>query len=152
MKKITLKQILIFLLFLFIYMIPYIFIPIDKEFYNSLNKINIPPFVFIIIWSILYILLSLFWTKNYQLVFKKRKRLLVYLIINYVTNFLFMVFMFKLHLLFWSFVWCITSFISMLFAYMEVLLYNKNLSYLLLPNVIWSLIGTILSAVIYLSN
>ena len=146
------KKLFIFLFFLFIYVIPYIFIPVDKEFYNSLNKINIPPFVFIVICSILYILLSIFWSNNFTVVFKEKKRLLVYLIINYLSNFLFMVFMFKYHLLFWAFVTCIFSFLSILLSYMEIVLFNKKGSYLLIPNIIWSLIGTILSVYIFLNN
>lgn len=152
MKKINFRQIFTFLLFFGIYMLPYIFIPVDKEFYNSLNKINIPPIVFIIVWTILYLLLSYVLCKNFDVIFKDKRRVLVYLIINYLSNFLFMVFMFKFHLLFWAFVMCIFSFVSILFCYMEIVLINKKHSYLLIPNVIWSLFGTILSIVIYLLN
>lgn len=151
-KRINFKKIFIFLFFLGIYMIPYIFIPVDKDFYNSLNKINIPPFVFIIIWSILYILLSLYWCNNFKKTFIEKKRLLIYLIINYLANFMFMVFMFKLHFLFWSFVCCIISFITILLSYMEVVLFDKKASYLFIPNILWSLIGTILSVYIFLNN
>lgn len=150
--KINFKKIFIFLFFLFLYMIPYIFIKVDKSFYNSLNKINIPPFVFIIIWSFLYILLSFFWANNFKTVFQEKKRLLIYLIINYLSNFMFMVFMFKLHFLFWAFVSCIFSFLSILLSYMETVLFNKKGSYLFIPNIIWSLIGTILSVYIFLNN
>lgn len=152
MKKINFRQIFTFLLFFGIYMLSYIFIPVDKEFYNSLNKINIPPIVFIIVWTILYLLLSYVLCKNFDVIFKDKRRVLVYLIINYLSNFLFMVFMFKFHLLFWAFVMCIFSFVSILFCYMEMVLINKKHSYLIIPNVIWSLFGTILSIVIYLLN
>ncbi len=152
MKKINFKKILTFLLFFSIYMIPYIFVRVDKEYYDSLVKINIPSFVFIIIWTILYLLLSYFWTNNYKLIFKDKKRLLVYLIFNFLTNLLFMLFMFKFHLLFWSFVFCLLSFLSILFCYMEVVLFDKKASYLFIPNTIWSLIGTILSVFIFLNN
>ena len=152
MRKINLKQVFIFLLFLGIYMIPYILIPVDKEFYNSLNKINVPPIVFIIVWSIIYILLSIYWTKNYKLIFREKKRLFIYLILNYAFNFLFMIFMFKLHILFWSFVMCVLSFITILFSYMEALLFSKKQAYLFIPDVLWSFVGTILSIIIYVLN
>lgn len=151
MKKFSLKNLLLFFLFFFIYIIPYFFISRDLEFYKSLNKINIPSIVFSVVWTILYSLLSIFLINTYQDLLNK-KRLLIYLMLNYFSNILYVLFFFQFKLLFLPFVMCSISFISILFVWMETILFNKKLSYLIMPNVLWSLFACVLSGYVFLFN
>ena len=151
MKKFSLKNLLLFFLFFFIYIIPYFFISRDLEFYKSLNKINIPSIVFSVVWTILYSLLSIFLINTYQDLLNK-KRLLIYLMLNYFSNILYVLFFFQFKLLFLPFVMCSISFISILFVWMETILFSKKLSYLIMPNVLWSLFACVLSGYVFLFN
>ncbi len=151
MKKFSFQNILLFFLFLAIYIVPYFFISRDLEFYNSINKINIPSIVFSVVWTILYSLLSIFLINIYNDLLNK-KRLLFYLVINYLSNILYVLFFFQFKLLFWPFVMCCTSFLSILFVWMEAVLFSKKLSYLIIPNVIWSLFACVLSGYVFLFN
>lgn len=151
MKKFSFKNLLLFVLFFLIYIVPYFFIKRDLVFYNSLTKINIPSIVFSIVWTILYSLMAIYLINVYQSLFNK-KRLLVYLVINYFSNVLYVLFFFQFKLLFLPFVMCCTSFISILFVWMETILFNKKLSYLIIPNVLWSLFACVLSGYVFLFN
>ena len=151
MKKFSLKSLFLFFLFFLLYIIPYFFIQQDLEFYNSLNKINIPSVVFSIVWTILYSLLSVYLINVYKTL-HDNKRLLVYLIINYFSNVLYVLFFFQFKMLFLPFVMCCTSFLSILFVWMETILFNKKLSYLIIPNVVWSLFACVLSGYVFLFN
>lgn len=151
MKKFNFKNLFLFILFFLIYIVPYFFIDRDLAFYNSLNKINIPSIVFIIVWTILYSLMSIYLVNTYQDLLNK-KRLLIYLLINYFSNILYVLLFFQFKLLFWPFVMCCTSFISILFVWMETILFNKKLSYLIIPNVLWSLFACVLSGYVFLFN
>ena len=151
MKKFSFKNLLLFVLFFLIYVIPYFFIKRDLEFYNSLNKIAIPSIVFSIVWTILYSLLSIYLINVYKELSYKR-RLLIYLIINYFSNILYVLFFFQFKMLFLPFVMCCTSFLSILFVWMETVLFSKKLSYLIIPNVLWSLFACVLSGYVFLFN
>ena len=151
MKKFSLKNLFLFFLFFLLYIIPYFFIQQDLEFYNSLNKINIPSIVFSIVWTILYSLLSVYLINVYKTL-HDNKRLLVYLIINYFSNVLYVLFFFQFKMLFLPVVMCCTSFLSILFVWMETILFNKKLSYLIIPNVVWSLFACVLSGYVFLFN
>ena len=151
MKKFSLKNLFLFFLFFLLYIIPYFFIQQDLEFYKSLNKINIPSIVFSIVWTILYSLLSVYLINVYKTL-HDNKRLLVYLIINYFSNVLYVLFFFQFKMLFLPFVMCCTSFLSILFVWMETILFNKKLSYLIIPNVVWSLFACVLSGYVLLFN
>ena len=152
MKKNNFKIILLFLLFFFIYVFPYFLIKIDIQFYNSLNKINIPNYVFMIVWTILYSLMSIYIINIRKVISLKDKRLVTYLVINYFANILYVLLFFQFKQLFWSFVMCVLSFISILFVWMETVLFNKKLSYILIPNVLWSLFACVLSSYVFLFN
>lgn len=152
MKKIKLKHVLLFFLFLLIYILPYFFISFDQSFYDSLNKIPIPSLIFRIVWSILYSLMALFLVLTYKTIDFNNKRMLTYLVINYFSNVLYVLLFFQFKQLFWPFVMCCIAFLSILFLWMEALLKNKRISYLLLPNVFWSLFACFLSAYVYLFN
>ena len=153
LKKINFKTILLFLLFLLIYALPAFFFKVDKEFYASLKKINVPVIVFPIVWSIIYILLSIllvFLVRNYP--FKEHKKLYIYYLINYLIQASFTPVFFMGHNLFLGYIIAIATFASTIFLFLEVFPLNKKASLLLVPYLGWGLFASILSILIYIWN
>ncbi len=150
------KRIICFLLIVGIYFLPSLIFRSDNEFYNSLNGPKLPMIVFPIVWTIIYILLSIHITYN----FEKRKeykkedfnRWLVFLIINYVISASFSYFFFVKHNLFLGYITTLFSFLSITLACIESLLLNKKISLLLLPYVLWGIIASIFGILLYLNN
>lgn len=152
MKKINIKKVLLFLGVFLIYMLPYILLPMDKQFYDSLHKINIPPIVYIIVWTILYLLFSFYFVKMLPFFTKNNKRLIIYAVLNYIFNVAFYVSFFVLKQLFIPFVFCALSLLMIIFLWMETYIIDKKVSYLLIPNIAWSAFATFLSLFIFLNN
>jgi tryptophan-rich sensory protein len=80
------------------------------------------------------------------------QRLIIFLVTNYVFASLFPFVFFTLHNLFLSYLTTLFSFVTILLSMMEASLFNKKLSLLLLPNVLWTLFATIISIMYYLEN
>ncbi len=156
LKKISWFNVITFVVALALYIIPSFFFKIDKEYYYSLEGPHLPPVVFIIVWTLIYILMSVLITYYVDL-YKKEKnksliKLFVFIGINYIFNVMYVPFFFILKELFLSFVICILIFISILFVAMESLVYNKKITLLTLPYIIWSIVATIFSVIFYLQN
>lgn len=152
-----LRNILTFITFMIVYFLPSILFPVDKNYYNSLKGFKIPSIVFIIVWTIIYIALSIFIT--YHIYRNKEKddcesykRLIAFLVLNYIFMFLYTVVFFKFHNLFLGYIMCLFTFLTILLAMMESALINKKSALLLLPYVLWSLFASILSIMFYLQN
>lgn len=131
-------------------------IPIDKNFYNSLNLpfFTPPNYLYGIIWTTLYILISISiyqTTKDYKI--KDLPKSYKYsLCINYIANQSFQPFFFLLKNTFLSFVSCITTFVTALFLYKETKNIKDSSSKYLIPYIIFSIFATILSLSIYFLN
>ena len=156
LKKISWFNVITFIVSMALYVIPNLFFKIDKEYFYSLEGPHLPPVVFIIVWSIIYILMSIL-IAYYVDLYKKEKnksliKLFVFIGINYIFNIMYIPFFFMLKELFLSFVICIFVFISILFVAMESLTYNKKITLLTLPYIIWSVVAIILSMLFYLQN
>ena len=156
LKKISWFNVITFVISMAVYVIPNIFFKIDKEYFYSLDGPHLPPIVFIIVWSIIYILISILITYYVDL-YKKEKnksliKLFVFIGVNYIFNIMYIPFFFMLKELFISFVICIFVFISILFVAMESLTYNKKITLLTLPYILWSVVAVILSMLFYLQN
>ena len=131
-------------------------IPIDKEFYNSLTLpfFTPPQMAYGIIWSIIYICISI---SIYQILntYKIKdipKSYKYTLLLNYIANQSFQPLFFLLKSPFLGFVSCILTFITSLFLYKETKdLKGKSAKYLI-PYILFSLFATILSLSIYLLN
>ena len=159
MKKFNFKwkYFFTFMLFMLIYYLPSFFIKIDKEYYNSLEGLKLPPIVFIIVWALIYICNSIFITyhiykKNHQQNDGSYNRLIIFLICNYVFSSLYTFLFFNLKNLFLSYLSCLFSFVTILLSLMEASLIHKKSSWLLLPSTLWSLFATVLSIIFYLQN
>lgn len=156
MKKIKLPHILTFLSLLLIYFLPALFFKVDIDFYNSLNGFHLPPWVFMTMWSIIYLTMSIFIT-YYIFYFKKTKnsdykRLFFFIIINYLLQVAFVPIFFDLQNLFLSYIDALFVFVTILLITLESLVLNKKATLLLIPYLAWSIIASILSITFYLRN
>lgn len=131
-------------------------IPIDKEFYNSLTlpSFTPPQMAYGIIWSIIYICISI---SIYQILntYKIKdipKSYKYTLLLNYIANQSFQPLFFLLKSPFLGFVSCILTFITSLFLYKEIKDLKEKSAKYLIPYILFSLFATILSLSIYLLN
>ena len=131
-------------------------IPIDKEFYNSLTLpfFTPPEMAYGIIWSIIYICISI---SIYQILntYKIKdipKSYKYTLLLNYIANQSFQPLFFLLKSPFLGFVSCILTFITSLFLYKETKDLKEKSAKYLIPYILFSLFATILSLSIYLLN
>lgn len=130
--------------------------PIDKNFYNSLKLpfFTPPMMAYGIIWSILYICISI---SIYQILntYKIKdipKSYKYTLLLNYIANQSFQPLFFSLKSPFLGFVSCITIFITSLFLYKETVEIKEKSAKYLIPYILFSLFASILSMSIYLLN
>ena len=131
-------------------------IPIDKEFYNSLTLpfFTPPEMAYGIIWSIIYICISI---SIYQILntYKIKdipKSYKYTLLLNYIANQSFQPLFFLLKSPFLGFVSCILTFITSLFLYKETKDLKEKSAKYLIPYILFSLFTTILSLSMYLLN
>ncbi len=147
----NLKKFLKYLLYLFPWFISAIFVKIDSNYYQELTLpfFAPPKILFPIIWTILYILISI---AIYQTLKKANSNYKIYLLINYLANQLYTTcfFIFKNNLL--SLTDCLITLLSSMYLYLEVKDINKKSSTYLIPYIIWNLYATILSLSILFLN
>ena len=149
------KQIIIFILCLFIWFLSSFF-KLDYSYYSTLNlPVFAPPKAFFpIAWTINYILLafsmsSIFSSYKFKDIPMSYK---LSLIINYIFNQSFVLVFFGLKSNFLGFVSCIGTFISSLFLYQESLQLKEKSTLVLRLYVLFNFFATILSLSIYLLN
>ena len=85
------KKIILFALVLFLYFLPSLIFKTDLEFYHSLKGPKLPSIVFPIVWTVIYILLSLFvvylFDHRKEVNRKDFARVLIFLVVNYLISF-----------------------------------------------------------------
>ena len=152
----TLKKILFFLLGLFVYFLPSLLFRSDTKFYESLKGTFIPNIVFIIIWTIIFIILSFINTylfSNKESYNKKEFRTyFILMFINYVFIFLFPLGFFVLENLFLGYIFTLLTCVTAILLSMQVLLLNKKISLLYIPYILWTVFATGYSIMLYLKN
>lgn len=151
-----LKRIFSFLLLLGLYFLPSIIFRTNTDFYNNLNGPKLPSIVFPIVWTILYILLSIHIIINFENRKKYSKsdflRWFTFLIINYVISSSFSYFFFVKQSLFLGYVVTLFTLLSITLTCIESLLLCKKSSILLLPYILWGIIASIFGILLYLNN
>jgi tryptophan-rich sensory protein len=152
-KNITFKEILLMIGILILYFLPFLIFGIDIEFYNSLKKINIPPIVFSIVWTLIYICMSffIFWHLKIKKE-HKRKNFWIYLVLNYLIESSYLPVFFVGHNLFLGFVVCLLTFLTITLVAMETFVIKKESVYLLIPYLLWSAFASVLAMLIYIWN
>ncbi len=151
-----LKRILLFLFVLFLFILPTLLFKPDLEFYHSLKGPKLPSIVFPIVWSIIDVCMSIFFVYH----FEKRKsyhpkdcaRVLLFYTLTYLSYFMFPYFFFVKQSLFLGYVFTLLNFLFATLTLLESLLLNKKASLWVLPYVLWGIIATVLSIIVYLNN
>jgi tryptophan-rich sensory protein len=132
-----------------------LFFRVNTDFYNTLN---LPSFalngsVISIIWFIIYIFISfsiLIIIKKFN-IFKQNDYLYI-LIINYLSNQLFLYFFFYLMSPFLGLSITIINYLSTIFLFIETYKLSKKSSYFLIPYLLYGTYALILMSSIYFMN
>ena len=150
------KRIFCFLLILGLYFLPSLIFRTNTEFYNNLNGPKLPSIVFPIVWTVLYVLLSLHIIINFENRRKYNKsdflRWFVFLAINYIISSSFSYFFFVKQNLFLGYVVTLFTLLTISLTFIESLLLCKKSSILLLPYILWGIIASIFGILLYLNN
>ena len=140
-----------YLLFLLPWFISSILFKSSTIYYESLSLpfFAIPSYLFGIVWTILYVLISISIFIVYENSDKEYKK---YLLINLLSNQLFTFFFFTLRNNFLSLIDVIVTLVSALYLYSETKKQNKKASYFLIPYIIFSIYAFLLMLSINILN
>ena len=140
-----------YLLFLLPWFISSILFKSSTIYYESLSLpfFAIPSYLFGIVWTILYILISISIFMVYENSNKEYKK---YLLINFISNQLFTFFFFTLRNNFLSLIDVIITLISAIYLYNETKIQNKKASYFLIPYIVFSIYALLLILSVNLLN
>ena len=146
------KKIICFVFLLIPWFVSSILFPFDAGFYNSLNLLSITPpkFIFIIIWPILFTLITI---TVYKIVKKDNLNndYLYILIMNFIGAETYNLFFFYMNNLFLSLVSAVVTLVTSIFLTIETRKLDNSWG-LLIPYNIWCLYAFILITSIYLTN
>lgn len=147
MKKLNIKSLIFYLASTFV--IGCLFISkINNNFYSSLNKpFNLPSAVFPIVWTILYILMSI---SIYRVRNSKENNILYY--INMVLNSIWTLIFFGYRNFLLAFIILVLMFLDVLIMTFKFKKEDSISSYLLIPYIIWLLIAGFLNFSILIMN
>ncbi len=145
------NKIVRYLMFLLPWFISSIIFRVDTNYYNNLNlPVFAPPSIlFPIVWTLLYVLISIALYIVYDNSSGNYKKLLF---VNYLSNQLYTLFFFIIKSNFLALADALVVFVSSIFLYWETKKYSDKASYLLVLYVLWNLFATILSISILFLN
>lgn len=150
--KINFKKLFIFILATFLLGNLFTIFSMNTEFYKSLEKpFNLPSIVFPIVWSILFILMSI----SLYIVSESKKNETKSYILYFVqlfVNSLWTLFFFKFKLFLFSFVWIFVILFFVILMMINFYKINKTAAYLQIPYVLWLIFASILNYSIYYLN
>ena len=130
---------------------------ISKDSMMSFELLNKPPFsppgwLFPLVWTILYILMSI----SSYLIYKSNNPYKTTALIIYITqlffNFFWAILFFNLNLYFFSFIWIVILWILIILTIISFYSINKNAAYLLIPYFLWVTFASYLNYAIALLN
>lgn len=124
-------------------------LPDYKEFYESLNKIDIPMFVFPIVWSVIYVLIGI---SNY-LIYKEtgNKAEQIY-IFQLFLNFMWTPIFFGLRNILLTLIWTIFLLVFVFINLVKYYKIKKETGYLFIPYFLWTIFALFLISYIYIHN
>ena len=147
------KKIIRYLICLLPWFISSLIFKVDTQYYKSLNlPFFAPPSItFPIIWTILYILISIsIYIISYKDNISSNYKIL--LGINYLSNQLYTLCFFIIKNNFLAFCDALIVFLSSLYLYLETKKYDETASKMIIPYILWNLFATILSFAIFIIN
>lgn len=149
----NIKKFIIYLIITFV--IGGLFTPLtfSNEFYLSLNKpFEIPTIIFPIIWSILYLLMSIsIYLISESNDINKLDSIKIYLI-QLVINSLWTLIFFGFHLIGFSIIWLLILITSVIIMFIKFYNINKISAFINIPYIIWLILATMLNISIYILN
>lgn len=150
MKKVNWKRLIVIIIITFVVGSFFSFFTMNNmDTFKELEKpINVPGILFPIVWSILYLLMSI---SLYIVIDKNRNSLIIYsiqLIINSLWTLIF--FGFGAYLL--AFIWIILLLIAIVIMIAKFYNIDKKAAYLNIPYLLWVLFAAYLNLGIYLLN
>ena len=145
------KKIGLFILYLIPWFISAILFRSNPNYYNTLNQpfFAPPPWLFGIIWPILYLLITYSIYNIYKYSNKDYKKALL---INYISNQLFSFFFFTIKNNFLSLIDTIIVLISSIYLYRLTNQIDKKYSKYLIPYIIWNIFASILILAFFAMN
>lgn len=150
--KINFKKLFICIVVTFLLGNLFTIFSMNTEFYKSLEKpFNLPSIVFPIVWSILFILMSI---SLYIISENKKTETKSYILyfVQLFVNSLWTLFFFKFKLFLFSFLWIFVILFFVILMIMNFYKINKTSAYLQIPYVLWLLFAGFLNYSIYYLN
>lgn len=150
MKKINWKKLIIIIIVTFVVGSFFSFFTMNNmDTFKELEKpINVPGILFPIVWSILYLLMSI---SLYIVIDKDKKSLIIYSI-QLIINSLWTLIFFGFGAYLFAFIWIILLLISIVIMIAKFYNIDKKAAYLNIPYLLWVLFAAYLNLGIYLLN
>lgn len=154
MKKINWKRLIIIIIITFIVGSFFSFFTMNNmDTFKELEKpVNVPGILFPIVWSILYLLMSIscyiITTKDD----KNKDNAIIWYGIQLIINSLWSLIFFGFSAYLFSFIWIILLLISVIIMIVKFYKIDKTASYLNIPYVLWILFAGFLNLGIYILN
>ncbi len=146
--KINFKKLITIILVTFLVGGIFSFFTINNDTYQNLIKpFEIPTIVFPIVWSIIYLLISI----SYYLVSGNKKTLKIYAL-QLVINSLWTLIFFGLNMYLFAFFWLLLLLGVVIYMTVEFYKIDKRTLYLNIPYILWLLFAGYLNLSIYLLN
>lgn len=151
--KIKWKRLIIIILGTFLIGNLFVFTIINNTtFYKNLAKpINIPSIVFPIVWTILYLLMSISFYMVYENKSERKENTFIYFL-QLAINSLWTLFFFGFKFYLFSFIWLLLLIFVVLYMIFKFYNVNKISAFLLIPYLLWIIIAGYLNLGIYLLN
>lgn len=123
----------------------------DFAYLETLNRnIIVPPAVFPIVWTILYVLMGI-WAYFYEKDHEDDSTLIVYWL-SLLVNLLFSFLLFSFHLIVWALIDIIVLMIMVVYLFVRTLINKKKYAYLLLPYILWLIVAFSLMLDLLINN
>lgn len=125
----------------------------NMDTFKELSKpINVPGIVFPIVWSILYLLMSISYYNVSESNDKNKDEAKMFYIVQLIINSLWSLIFFGFEAYLLSFIWIIILLIAVIVMIINFYKVNKTAAYLQIPYVLWILFAGYLNLGIYLLN
>ena len=154
MKKFDFKAFIIITVITFIVGSFFSFFTMNNmDTFKELNKpINVPGILFPIVWSILYLLMSISCYIIYKSENKDKKKALITYGIQLIINSLWTLIFFGFDAYLLAFIWLLLLFASVIFMMLVFYNIDKKAAYLNIPYILWIVFAGYLNLGIYILN
>ncbi len=148
------KVLLFSIILFFIFFIPFILALYDHKWYDMLNKpaFSPPIILFQIVWSIIFILISISSSLTIKTKYTEKRFYLILLLLNFVFIEMNIYILFKLKDILLAFIDTLLILITSYMLYLTGKKINSKASYLLIPFILWVIFLAFFQVGIYKIN